>query len=116
MPAAIRAVCRRWRLGGGGVWWRNYGDWAERSNDGGTREDGYRSDHAAIAASVSLLDGGSRSGMRAGGTCPGTEERDVQRAVLSRTFPASAGDAGGDDHRGTGPGRGCPGVQNREGR
>src|ERR1700733_9142369 len=99
MPAAIRAECRRWRLGGGGVWWRNFGDWAERSNDGGTREDGYRSDHAAIAASVSLLDGGSRSGMRAGRTRSRIEERDVQRAVLHGTFPASAGDAGRDDNR-----------------
>jgi hypothetical protein len=32
---------------------------AKRSDDGGTPQDGYRSDHAAAAASVSLLAGGS---------------------------------------------------------
>jgi hypothetical protein len=67
----------------------------KRSDDVGTTEDGYRSDHAAAPAPVSLPVGGSRSCLRARQVRACIEERDLQRAVLHGTLSAPPAQAAG---------------------
>src|SRR5580698_3285760 len=54
--------------------------------------------------------------MRRRTTLLGAQECNGQRAVLSGTFSAPAGDAGSSDHRGPGAGSGYFGIQDRQGR
>ncbi len=70
----------------------------------------YPGDPRAAAAPLSVPAGGPRARMPSRREHPRAEERDLQRAVLSRTFPRAPGDARRHDHRGPGAGRRDPGF------
>ena len=98
--AATRAACRPCPRVRGGGWWHTCADSAKRSDDGGAVRFGYRSDHASVAASISVLARRSGDRLPGGSIRARHQERDLQRAVLPGPFPAPAGDAGSHDHRG----------------